>query len=344
MIDRRRTALERHLEDLRRVDGWQPFQHFVLGLLHHEGYTDVRYSAPRSDFGRDAVAITPDGKRCVVAVSFECTRAKVLSDAKRFTEDPDRESTSVLLFITAEAPAEIRWSKWKEDVAKLGLELRMFHLGSILQVATRDGVWREASARLGLPSDWPGYRLVAPYDSDEVRTALQAWPEWLPVRIDLREWTQLNKTPGNWLILGKPGAGKTTTLFTHLETTRPDRIMVVQPDFTEAKVDALLDAASGGGVIVFDDAHEKPRELRALMAGLRARTRATTHYRAVHLMIAARSPEWAAIDPPFSHTELRDLGLTGKRQVVLGALLRDQCRQLLDACVEHWNISADVRC
>ena len=80
MIDRRRADLKRHFDDLRKNDGWQPFQHFVLGLLHYKGYTDLRYSAPRSDFGRDAVGITPDGKRCVIAVSFECTKAKVLGD------------------------------------------------------------------------------------------------------------------------------------------------------------------------------------------------------------------------------------------------------------------------
>src|SRR5262245_29983727 len=73
MSDRRRADLTRHLEELRKNDGWHPFQHFVIGLLPHAGYTDVRHSNPRSDLGRDAVAITPDGKRCVVAVSFECT-------------------------------------------------------------------------------------------------------------------------------------------------------------------------------------------------------------------------------------------------------------------------------
>ncbi|HEX8831123.1 MAG TPA: restriction endonuclease, partial [Longimicrobium sp.] len=274
MIDRRRADLERHLDDLRKIDGWQPFQHFVLGLLHHEGYTDVRYSAPRSDFGRDAVAITPDGKRCVVAVSFECTKAKVLSDAKRFTEDPDREKADVLLFITSEARAETTWSKWKKDVAKLGLELRMFGPPTILQVATRDRVWRETAARLGLSADRPGFRVVMPYDGEQIRGALQARPaEWLSKQIELREWKQLEGELRNRLILGKPGAGKTTTLFKHLEETRPDRVLVVEPDLRDDKVEGLLDSASGGAVIVFDDAHEKPSELRALMSGLRARLR-----------------------------------------------------------------------
>lgn len=350
MIDRRRADLERHLVDLRKNDGWQPFQHFVLGLLHYEGYRDLRYSAPRSDFGRDAVGITPDGKRCVVAVSFECTKAKVLGDAKRWAEDPNREAAEVLLFITSQERAETTWSKWKPAVAKLGLglELRMFHRGSILPVATRDGVWRETCARLGIPGDRPGYRVVTPYDGEQVRAALQARPaEWLAKRIELREWAQLSGEIRNRLILGKPGAGKTTTLFMHLETVRPPRVLVVEPDLRVEKVQELVDAASGGGVIVFDDAHEKPNELRALMSALRARQRDVPEVSArscdVRLLIAARSQEWGEIQPPFSPTELQDLDLTRSAQVVLGALSREQCREFVVACIESWGISAEPR-
>ena len=39
MIDQRRASLRRHLEDLRKIDGWRPFQNFVIGLLHHAGHT-----------------------------------------------------------------------------------------------------------------------------------------------------------------------------------------------------------------------------------------------------------------------------------------------------------------
>ncbi|HET7228425.1 MAG TPA: hypothetical protein VFJ16_00345 [Longimicrobium sp.] len=347
MIDRRRADLERHLDDLRKIDGWQPFQHFVLGLLHHEGYTDVRYSAPRSDFGRDAVAITPDGKRCVVAVSFECTKAKVLSDATRFTEDPDREKAEVLLFITSEARAETTWSKWKKDVAKLGLELRMFGPPTILQVATRDRVWRETAARLGLSADRPGFRVVTPYDGEQVRAALRARPdEWLSKRIELREWKELSGELRNRLILGKPGAGKTTTLFMHLEAHRPERVLVVEPDLREGKVEELLDSASGGAVIVFDDAHEKPDELRALLSALRARQRdpgASARYRDVRLLIAAPSQEWADMQPCLHSTELRDLHLTASSQLLLSALSKDQCRELVATCVSEWQLKANDR-
>lgn len=108
MIDRRREDLGQRLDALRRADGWHLFQDFVVGLLHHDGYIDIRPSNPRSDYGRDAVAVTPDGKRCVVGVSSECTRSKVLKDAQRSQADPNREKAEVLLFITADAPRKRR--------------------------------------------------------------------------------------------------------------------------------------------------------------------------------------------------------------------------------------------
>ena len=121
MIDQRRGDLGRHLDNLRDLDSWHPFQNFVLGLLHHAGYRDVRHSNVHSDLGRDAVAITPDGKHCFVAVSLECRKAKVLADAKRWCEDPLREGATVMVFVTSEAPAEKTWNPWRSEVAPFGL-------------------------------------------------------------------------------------------------------------------------------------------------------------------------------------------------------------------------------
>jgi tetratricopeptide (TPR) repeat protein len=348
MIDRRREDLGQRLDALRRADGWHPFQDFVVGLLHHDGYLDIRPSNPRSDYGRDAVATTPDGKRCVVAVSFECTRSKVLKDAERSQSDPNREKAEVLLFITADAPTATTWSAWKADVAALGLELRMFHREKILQVATRDGVWRETCARLGISGDRAGYRLIEPYDSGRVRAALEARPaEWLGRLIPLSEWRGLSVEVQNRIVLGKPGAGKTTTLLFHLEQARPDRVLVVERDITSDKVEDLLDHASGGGVIVFDNADKKAGELSALLSALRARQvdvpEVSARYRNVRLLVAARSQEWTTVQHQLPVAEMQDLGLLGESQVQLGALSTAQCRELVDACRDAWGLVLEPR-
>ncbi len=87
MIEQRKEILARRLTQMRERDEWHLFQDFVLGLLPHDGYTDVRLSPVRNDFGRDGVAMTPDGKKCVVAVSFDCSLTKIRKDAERWAED-----------------------------------------------------------------------------------------------------------------------------------------------------------------------------------------------------------------------------------------------------------------
>ena len=84
----RERALADRLTQMREMDEWHLFQNFVLGLLPHDGYTDVRHSAVRNDYGRDGVALTPKGESCFVAVSFDGSLAKIKKDAKRWTEDP----------------------------------------------------------------------------------------------------------------------------------------------------------------------------------------------------------------------------------------------------------------
>ena len=110
LIEQRTDALAARLQQMREMDEWHLFQNFILGLLPHDGYTDVRVSAVRSDFGRDGVAMTPDGKKCVVAVSFDCTLAKIRHDAKRWTEDPNREAAAVMLFAANDAPQNTKVS------------------------------------------------------------------------------------------------------------------------------------------------------------------------------------------------------------------------------------------
>jgi len=100
-IEVRETALRSRLEQMRANDEWHLFQNFVLGLLPHNGYQDVRWSAVRHDLGRDGMAVTPQGERCFVAVSFDASLSKVQglwNSTKRPFDSSGRLDTGTTIF------------------------------------------------------------------------------------------------------------------------------------------------------------------------------------------------------------------------------------------------------
>ena len=286
LIQPREQALANRLDQMREMDEWHLFQNFILSLLPHDGYTDVRISPVRNDFGRDGVATTPppDHKKCLVAVSFDCSLSKIRKDAKRWTEDQSREDAAVILFAANDSPQNTKVSEWAGKIKdEFGLELRIYNKETILSTATREGVWTETCARLGIPGYRQGYVKVAPYEGELVRRALKARPpEWLRRLVPLAEWDRLTDTVTSRLIFGKPGSGKTTTIFEQLQRARPDTVIVAESDLSEAaqieglldaaaRIEGLLDAATGGAVIVFDDLHENHKTFTSLCIALRTR-------------------------------------------------------------------------
>lgn len=103
LIERRERALSDRVDQMRELDEWHLFQDFAIGLLSHMGYLDVRLTTAKNDLGRDALAVTPDHRKCFVAVSLDCSLAKIRSDLSRFVQDPEVEATSVMVFLTWQA-------------------------------------------------------------------------------------------------------------------------------------------------------------------------------------------------------------------------------------------------
>ena len=153
-IEQRQVALNVRLSQMKELDEWHLFQNFVRCLMPHDSYTDVRHSAARNDFGRDAVAVTPDGKRCVIAVSFDCSLAKIRKDVNRWTQDPHREEASVILFATYDLPSEMRLSSWRAKIRnEFDLDLRLYSRDTILATATREPIWQQTCSQLGIRVD-----------------------------------------------------------------------------------------------------------------------------------------------------------------------------------------------
>ena len=150
-IEQRERAVEERIRQMRDLDEWNLFQRFVISLLPHDGYRDVRHNASRADFGRDGAARLPDGRSCFIAVSFGCSLTKIKSDARRWGEDENREPAEVMLFLTWDPIDEVTLSRWRRELRRVaGLELRLLHKFTLLKTATRDGVLERDRGKAGL--------------------------------------------------------------------------------------------------------------------------------------------------------------------------------------------------
>ena len=336
-IKKRDEALKAVIEQMRENDEWHLFQDFCCRCLKHMGYTDVRLSKVRNDFGRDAVALDPEGKRCFVAVSFQCDKTKVLGDARRWSEDLNREPAEVMVFMTwDEGPQETTLSKWRGELStKRKLKLRMVHDETLRATATNGNAWYEVCDLLGISLHDPAFTRVSPYDSEEVRGLLNVRPkEILSTPLPRRELGSRD-VDRNCLIFGKPGAGKTTAIFLILERLAPETTFIVERDFREhSQAQRLVDAlAETGGAVVFDDIQERPEAFRMFCETLLARRLSN-----VLVLAAVRSTEWDGVKGLLPPTHLEDLRLTGDAELHLGDLTLPECRSLVELCRDQWSL------
>ena len=183
-IAKRDEALKDRIRQMRENDEWHPFQDFCLLCLGHMDYRDIRPSEVRSDYGKDAVAIDPDDRHCFVAVSFESAKDKVLADAKRWEQDPNREPAEVMVFMTWGRPQGTTISRWRGAVRKaVGLDLLVVQQKALIRTATHEAVWDEVCDLLGISIRRPGYTRIAPYDAETIRQRLRVRPPEILARL-----------------------------------------------------------------------------------------------------------------------------------------------------------------
>ena len=150
-VKKRDEALRQRIDQMRRNDEWNLFQDFCCRCLSYLDYSGVLHSNVRNDYGRDAVATDRSGRPCFVAVSFAASWSKVLSDARRWTTDPNRDPAELMVFMTWEAPVETTVSTWAEALRKeCRLRLVMVNGKTLIGTATSERCWPEICALLGI--------------------------------------------------------------------------------------------------------------------------------------------------------------------------------------------------
>ena len=335
----RDEALKARIHQMREYDDWHLWQDFCCRCLAHMGYKDLRLSRVRNDYGRDAVGLHPDGRPCFVAVSFDGRKSKVTSDAKRWTSDPNREPAELMVFMTWDGPQETKLSQWREQIKRdHGLDLLIIHKETLIATPTHEAAWDEFCQLLSIGVLRRGFTRIAPYDSQKVRELLNVRPREILASPLPRQELGGRRLDANCLVLGKPGAGKTTAIFLTLEQLKPDTTFVIQRDFSDfSQAQRLADAlAWSGGVIVFDDIQERPQAFKTFCEVLLA-----SRPQNVVLLAAARSTDWSDVQAVVPPTYFEDTRLTGRGVLRLNDLSLDECRRLIVLCRDEWNLDME---
>jgi len=339
------------MRDKREADS---FQEFCIAMLSHLGYDEVVASTSTDDMGCDGTCRRKkDGARCFVAVSFDASLSKIQKDADRWRSARMAPNAQVMVFMTWRTNRDRKITSktiqgWEEKIQQeYGIELEVYHQQALLNVARNETVWPETRALLGLRDEEaeaprPGFTCVSPYDSDTVRGLMNVRPrEILEDPLPRRE-LQGRKWDRNCLVLGKPGAGKTTAIFMALEGLRPERTFLVERAFGDhAQAERLADQLEEhGGVLVFDDIWEQLDGFKTLCQVLLAR-----QLENVLLLTASRTADWDAITQKgeFPTTYLEELGLIGDAVLRLGDLQREECRRLVERCRDQWGLQMEER-
>ena len=170
-------------------------------------------------------------------------------------------------------------------------------------------------------------------DLDGVRDALYIRPTIIEGYIERPEIEGLTAYQ-NIRMSGKPGSGKTTTIYKIIERSNPELVVLIMDAFTETDVNRLLrEDLEDNFLLVWDDFHVRPTLFMDTIYKLR------NTFKKFYVLCAARSTEIEKINEEIPIEFWGKVNLT--EVIELQELERGQNIELIRLCCEELNIEAN---
>jgi tetratricopeptide (TPR) repeat protein len=180
--------------------------------------------------------------------------------------------------------------------------------------------------------DLPRTYRIFERDLDGVRDALYVHPTIIEGYLERPETEGLTAYQ-NIRILGTPGIGKTTAIYTIIERSNPELVVIITDAFTETDVNRLLrEDLADNFLLVWDDFHVRPTLFMDTIYKLRNK------FDNFYTLCAARSTEIEKINDEIPLEFWDKVNLI--EVIELKELERDQNIELIRLCCNEFNIEA----
>jgi hypothetical protein len=290
----------------------------------------------KKDKGEDAYGQFSDGTTFSVACSAcdkRHLRAKVLADCKEIKKNRSVNPPVVVFFLSpCEVSGQLK-DTLEAEVRALGFRLEVRDREWFLEWGTSNGHWPRVRRELRLPGQ--GYTVVSPYNRAYIEHLLHYNPLPVPgaplTRPELERFRWDGKS---LLVLGKPGAGKTTTLVQLLDQRNPGTVVVIERAFNEQGLHELTEEDFEADVCVLcDDVQARPQLFRDACYQLEGRLKTK-----LIVLAASRAADWHACVGEIGNGALEAAGLRA-RSLQLLDLSPEMCEAFLLHCARAFEIT-----
>jgi hypothetical protein len=197
-----------------------------------------------------------------------------------------------------------------------------------IQISEKTAELLDFVSGFGLPRTYEIFKR----DLDGVRDALYIHPTIIEGYIERPETEGLTAYQ-NIRLSGKPGSGKTTTIYKIIERSNPEHVVLIMDAFTETDVNRLLrEDLEDNFLLVWDDFHVRPKLFMDTIYKLRNK------FENFYVLCAARSTEIEKINEEIPLEFWEKVNLT--EVIELQELEREQNIELIRLCCKELNIEA----